>query len=116
MGLGCLCELGWVSLWVGLGVFIGLCYGIGRKNGSDVVTTMADLSTSPTTKTITIDKVASVISEIVNIEFDKNIVKYIKAQLGQYDLELLNQIRDVILHKKGNQTLILNGTNLDRIS
>ena len=25
----CLCGLGWVSLWVGLGVFIGLCYGIG---------------------------------------------------------------------------------------
>ena len=24
-----LCGLGWVSLWVGLGVFIGLCYGIG---------------------------------------------------------------------------------------
>ena len=23
----CLCGLGWVSLWVGLGVFIGLCYG-----------------------------------------------------------------------------------------
>ena len=35
---------------------------LGRKNGSDVITTMADLSTDPTDKTITIDKVASVIS------------------------------------------------------
>ena len=69
---------------------------------------MADLSTDPTTKTITIDKVTSIISEIVNVEFDKNIIKYIKTKLGQYDLKLLDQIRDVILHKKGNETLSLN--------
>lgn len=81
---------------------------LGRKNGSDIITTMADLSTNPTTKTITIDKVASVISEIVDIEFDKNIIKYIKTQLGQYDLKLLDQIRDIILHTKGNETLSLN--------
>ena len=62
---------------------------LGRKNGSDVITTMADLSTDPTGKTITIDKVASVITEIVDVEFDKNIVKYTKTQLGQYDLKLL---------------------------
>jgi hypothetical protein len=81
---------------------------LGRKNGSDVITTMANLSTNPTGKTITIDKVASVISEIVNVEFDKNIIKYIKTQLSQYDLKVLDQIRDIILHKKGNETLVLN--------
>lgn len=86
---------------------------LGRKNGSDVITTMANLSTNPTGKTITIDKVASVISEIVNVEFDKNIVKYIKTQIGQYDLKLLDQIRDVILHKKGNEILILYGASLN---
>lgn len=86
---------------------------LGRKNESEVITTMADLSTNPTTKTITIDKVANVISEIVNIEFDKNTIKYIKTQLGQYDLKVLDQIKDVILHKKGNETLILHGSNLD---
>ena len=80
---------------------------LGRKNGSDVITTMADLSTDPTGKTITIDKVASVISEIVNVEFDKNIIKYIKPTIAGYDLKLLDQIRDVILHKKGNETLIM---------
>ena len=85
---------------------------LGRKNGSDIITTMADLSTSPTTKTITIDKVASVISEIVNVEFDKNIIKYIKTQLSQYDLKVLDQIRDVILHKKGNEALTLAGSEL----
>ena len=30
---------------------------LGRKNGSEVITTMADLCTSPTEKTITLDKV-----------------------------------------------------------
>ena len=73
---------------------------------------MADLSTDPTGKTITIDKVASVISEIVNVEFDKNIVKYIKTQLGQYNLKILDQIRDVILHKKGNETLTISRPNV----
>ena len=86
---------------------------LGRKNGSDVITTMADLSTDPTGKTITIDKVASVISEIVNIEFDKNIIKYIKTQIGRYNLKLLDQIRDVVLHKKGNETLTLAGSELN---
>ena len=85
---------------------------LGRKNGSDVITTMADLCTDPTTKTITINNVANIISEIVSVEFDKNITKYIKTQLGQYDLKLLDQIRDVILHKKGNETLELIGDNL----
>ena len=73
---------------------------------------MADLSTNPTTKTITLDKVASVISEIVNIEFDKNIIKFIKTQLSQYDLKVLDQIRDVILHKKGNETLVLTSSSV----
>jgi hypothetical protein len=95
----------WANYWKNVKV-------LGRKNGSDVITTMADLSTNPSTKTITIDKVASVISEIVNVEFDKNIIKYIKTQLGQYDLKLLDQIRDVILHKKGNETLIISEENV----
>lgn len=86
---------------------------LGKKNGSEVITTMADLSTDPTSKTITINNVANVISEIVSVEFDKNITKYTKTQLRQYDLKLLDQIRDVILHKKGNETLVLYGENLD---
>lgn len=96
----------WSNYWKNVKV-------LGRKNGSDVITTMADLSNNPTTKTITIDKTPEVISEIVNIEFDKNIVKYIKTQLAQYDLKILDQIRDVILHKKGNETVILAGAELN---
>lgn len=95
----------WTNYWKNVKV-------LGRKNGSEVLTTMADLSSNPTTKIITIDKIPNVITEIVNVEFDKNISKYITTQLKQYDLKLLDQIRDVILHKKGNESLILYGANL----
>lgn len=95
----------WTNYWRNVKV-------LGRKNGSEVLTTMADLSSNPTTKIITTDKIPSVITEIVNVEFDRNIAKYIKTNLKQYDLKLLDQIRDVILHKKGNETLPLYGANL----
>lgn len=96
----------WTKYWKNVKV-------LGRKDGREILTTMADLSSNPTTKIITIDKTPNVITEIVNVEFDKNIIKYIDTQLKQYDLKLLDQIRDVILHKKGNETLILHGANLD---
>ena len=96
----------WTNYWKNVKV-------LGRKNKSEVLTNMAELSTNPTAKIIRIDKVPEVISEIVNVEFDKNITKYINTQLSQYDLKVLDQIRDVILHKKGNETLILHGANLD---
>jgi hypothetical protein len=95
----------WVNYWKNVKV-------LGKKNGSEVLTTMADLSSNPTTKIITIDKVLNVIQEIVNVEFDRNIVKYTNTQLKQYDLKLLDQIRDVILHKKGNETLILTSSSV----
>lgn len=95
----------WTKYWENVKV-------LGRKNGSEVLTNMANLSSNPTTKTITIDKIPSVITEIVNVEFDRNITEYINTSLKQYDLKLLDQIRDVILHKKGNEPLILYGANL----
>ena len=39
--------------------------------------------------------------------------KFLKTELGQYDLKVLDQIRDVILHKKGNEALILYSPNLN---
>ena len=95
----------WPNYWKNVKV-------LGRKNGSDILTTMANLSSSTTTKTIRLDKVADVLTEIVNVEFDKNIVNYIKTQLKQYDLKILDELRDVILHKKGNQTLYLTDNEL----
>ena len=49
---------------------------------------------------------------IIGISFKKGIAKFITVQMGQYDLKILDQIRDVILHKKGNETLSLNAGNL----
>lgn len=84
----------------------------GNKDGSEVLTTMADLTTSPTTDTITLNLFSNVLTEIVDVRFDRNIAKYITSQLGQYDLKLLDQIRDVILQKKGNETLVLSEENV----
>lgn len=44
---------------------------------------------------------------ILQIFTTKETAKYIKTELGQYDLKVLDHIRDVILHKKGNETLVL---------
>lgn len=84
----------------------------GTFNGTEKITTMAMLSGEPTSKIITIDRVDSVLTNITGIEFNKDILQYTKTKLGQYDLEILDQIRDVILHKKGNEVLILDGSEM----
>ena len=96
----------WTNYWKNVKV-------LGRKDGREILTTMADLSSNPTRDTIKIDKIPNIIAEIISVEFDKDIIKYINTQLKQYDLKLLDQIRDVILHKKGNETLIIKGENFD---
>lgn len=42
----------------------------------------------------------------------KETAKFLKTQLAQYDLKVLDQIRDVILHKKGNETLIITSSSV----
>ena len=84
----------------------------GTFNGAEKIVTMAELSEDPTSSTITIDRADSILTNITSIEFEKNIVKYTKTNLGQYDLKVLDEIRDVILHKKGNQVLYLTDDEL----
>jgi hypothetical protein len=84
----------------------------GTKDGAEKIMTMADLTETPKGNIITLNKASALLTNITKIEFDKNIIKYAKTKLGQYDLKLLDQIRDVILHKKGNETLPLYGANL----
>lgn len=84
----------------------------GVKDGVEKVMTMADLTETPKGSVITLNKASTILTNITSIEFDKNIIKYAKTKLGQYDLKVLDQIRDVILHKKGNETLPLYGANL----
>lgn len=63
---------------------------------------------------ITLDKIsADPYATILQFFTTKETVNYIRAEIGQYDLKLLDQIRDVILHKKGNETLVLAEGNLD---
>lgn len=84
------------------------------SDGALTDTTLAKLTSNPATKTITLDKVvANPYAIILQIWTTNEINKFYKTELGQYDLKVLDQIRDVVLHKKGNETLILAGAELN---
>lgn len=74
----------------------------------------SQLSSNLNANKITLNKVSSMgYRGIMGISFKKGIAKFITVQIKQYDLKILDQIRDVILHKKGNETLNLVGENLN---
>lgn len=75
---------------------------------------LGELTTNALTKTITLNNVsANPYATILQFFTTKETAKFIKTELGQYDLKLLDQIRDVILHKKGNQLLTLAGDHVN---
>lgn len=75
--------------------------------------TLAQLTSNAQTDTITLNNVsANPYATILQFFTTKETAKYIKTELGQYDLKLLDQIRDVILHNKGNETLIISEENI----
>ena len=68
----------------------------------------SQLSSNLNANKITLNKVSSMGYKGINhISFKNNMAKYISVKLGQYDLKVLDEIRDVILHQKGNETLLL---------
>jgi len=68
----------------------------------------SQLSSNLNTNKITLNKVSSMgYKGIDHISFRNNMAKYINVKLGQYDLKILDEIRDVILHNKGNEVLYL---------
>lgn len=74
---------------------------------------LGELTTNALTDTITLDNVsANPYATILQFFTTKETASFIKTELGQYDLKLLDQIRDVILHKKGNETLIISEENV----
>lgn len=74
---------------------------------------LGELTTNALTDTITLDSIsAKPYATILQFFTTKETAKFIKTELGQYDLKLLDQIRDVILHKKGNETLIISEENV----
>lgn len=85
-----------------------------ESDGGLYYKTLGQLTTNALTETIILNNVtASPYATILQLFTTNETAKFIKTELGQYDLKVLDQIRDVILHKKGNETLILYGSNLN---
>lgn len=85
-----------------------------ESDGGLYYKTLGQLTTNALTNTITLNNVtADPYATILQLFTTKETAKFIKTELGQYDLKVLDQIRDVILHKKGNETLIMYGSNLN---
>lgn len=85
-----------------------------NKTGSGTQVTANNLTTNATKGTITLDKFNTLYPNggtLVSVLL--NSTAAFGAFLKQHNLETLDQIRDVILHKKGNETLNLHGINLD---
>ena len=75
--------------------------------------TLDQLTQNAKTSTITLNNVAAEpYATILQFFTTKETAKFIKTELGQYDLKVLDQIRDVILHKKGNETLIITSSSV----
>ena len=75
--------------------------------------TLDQLTKNAKNATITLNNVtADPYATILQLFTTKETAKFIKTNLGQYDLKVLDQVRDVILHKKGNETLTLDGTSM----
>lgn len=87
------------------------------SDGELMYSRLGQLTTNASTDTITLDGVsANPYATILQFFTTKETAKFIKTELGQYDLKLLDQIRDVILHKKGNETLIISEENVGTAS
>nr|DAE46680.1 MAG TPA: Major capsid protein [Microviridae sp.] len=83
------------------------------SDGSLEYKRLSEITTNALTNTITLNSIsANPYATILQIFTTKETAKFIKTNLGQYDLKILDQIRDVILHKKGNETLTLQGVQL----
>lgn len=84
-----------------------------NTTGSGTQVTAEQLTTDATKATITLNKFNTLYPKggtLVSILL--NSTAAFGAFLKQYNLEILDQIRDVILHKKGNETLIIEGSEM----
>lgn len=103
-----LADIDYQSFWDSIKITIQ------ESDGGLYHKTLGQITQNALTNTIQLDDAnATPYATILQFFTTKETAKFIKTQLGQYDLKLLDQIKDVILHKKGNETLILSGTYLD---
>lgn len=78
------------------------------SDGSFQTTNLGRLTTNALTNTITLNAVsAGPYATILQFQTTQATASFVKTELGQYDLIVLDEIRDVILHSKGNKTLTL---------
>ena len=83
------------------------------SDGSFQTTNLGRLTTNALTNTITLNAVpAEPYATILQFQTTQATASFIKTELGQYDLKVLDETRDVILHKKGNETLIISGNTM----
>ena len=81
-----------------------------NSKGTVISSSLAQITNNATAKTITLDNIdANPFATILLVSTTTDTKKFLKTQLGQYDLKLLDQIRDVILHQKGNERLTITG-------
>lgn len=81
------------------------------SDGSFQTTNLGRLTTNALTKKIILNAVsAEPYATILQFQTTQAAASFVKTELGQYDLKVLDEIRDVILHKKGNETLIISGS------
>lgn len=84
-----------------------------NSEGSFQTTNLGRLTTNALTNTITLNAVpATPYATILQFQTTQATASFVKTELGQYDLKVLDEIRDVILHKKGNEVLLLKGENV----
>lgn len=84
-----------------------------NSKGTVISTSLAQMTSNATTKEITLDNIdANPFATILLVSTTAETKKFLKTELEQYDLKVLDQIRDVILHKKGNETLIISNSNV----
>ena len=84
-----------------------------NKTGNGTQVTADQLTTDATKGTITLSKFNTLYPNggtLVSILL--NSTAAFGAFLKQYKLEILDQIRDVVLHRKGNETLVLKGDQM----
>lgn len=78
-----------------------------------ISTSLGQITSDPTKKTITLNNIdANPFATILLVSTTTETKKFLKTELGQYDLKVLDQIRDVILHKKGNETLVITSSSV----
>lgn len=83
------------------------------SSGGFQTTDLGKLTTNALTNTITLNAApAEPYATILQFQTTQATASFIKTELGQYDLKVLDELRDVILHKKGNQTLVLHGSEI----